>query len=156
GLGSWRLSGDGLRILRVARRRSPIRTPPIRTPPIRTPHSMSWLHGAWAVLLKDARLELRTRFALNALGLFVAASLFLLRCALGDAAVRPDAAAALVWIVIVFAATVRLGRAFVVEEQRGTVRQLQLSLRHSAVYLGKLLFNVGLTLELCAAGALLF
>ncbi len=117
---------------------------------------MSWLHGAWAVLLKDARLELRTRFALNALGLFVAASLFLLRCALGDAAVRPDAAAALLWIVIVFAATVGLGRAFVVEEERGTVLLLQLSLRPSAVYLGKLLFNVGLTLALCAAAALLF
>src|SRR5690606_25391711 len=33
---------------------------------------------------------------------------------------------------------------------------LQLSLRPSAVYLGKLLFNVGLTLALCAAAALLF
>ena len=117
---------------------------------------MDWLHGAQAVFLKDARLELRTRFALNALGLFVAASVFLLRLALGDAAVNPPTAAALLWIVIVFAATVGLGRAFVLEEERGTVLLLQLTLRPSAVYLGKLAFNVVLTLALNIAAALVF
>ena len=117
---------------------------------------MDWLYGAQAVFLKDARLELRTRFALNALGLFVAAALVLLRFALGDTAVDAPTAAALLWIVIVFAATVGLGRAFVLEEERGTVLLLRLTLRPSAVYLGKLTFNIALTLALNAAAALVF
>lgn len=115
-----------------------------------------WLAGAWAVFLKDARLELRTRFALNALGLFVAAAVFLLRFALGDVAVTAPVAAALLWVVILFAATVGLGRAFVAEEERGTVLLLQLTLRPSAVYGGKLLFNAALQLALNAVAALLF
>lgn len=117
---------------------------------------MDWLYGAQAVFLKDARMELRTRFALNALGLFVAAALVLLRFALGDTGVDAPTAAALLWIVIVFAATVGLGRAFVLEEERGTVLLLRLTLRPSAVYLGKLAFNVALTLALNAAAALVF
>ena len=117
---------------------------------------MDWLHGALAVFLKDARLELRTRFALNALGLFVAAAVFLLRFALGDGTVTAPVAAALLWVVILFAATVGLGRAFVVEEERGTVLLLQLTLRPGAVYGGKLAFNAVLQLGLNAAAALLF
>jgi heme exporter protein B len=117
---------------------------------------LDWLHGALAVFLKDARLELRTRFALNALGLFVAAAVFLLRFALGDGPVAAPVAAALLWVVILFAATVGLGRAFVVEEERGTVLLLQLTLRPSAVYGGKLLFNAALQLALNGAAALLF
>lgn len=115
-----------------------------------------WLSGAWAVFLKDARLELRTRVALNALGLFVAAAVFLLRFALGDLAVTAPVAAALLWVVILFAATVGLGRAFVAEEERGTVLLLQLTLRPSAVYGGKLLFNAALQLALNFVAAFLF
>lgn len=117
---------------------------------------MDWLAGTWAVFLKDARLELRTRFALNALGLFVVAAVFLLRVALGTETVSPPVAAALLWIVILFAATVGLGRAFVVEEERGTVLLLQLALPPSAVYGGKLLFNAVLQLGLNAVAAVLF
>ena len=114
---------------------------------------MAFLAGAWAVFLKDARLEVRTRYALGALGLFVAASLVLLRLALGRGEVAPDVAAGLLWIVILFAAAVGLGRSFVAEEERGTVLLLQLALPPSAVYAGKLAFNVVLTLALCVAAA---
>ncbi|HYE96278.1 MAG TPA: heme exporter protein CcmB [Rubricoccaceae bacterium] len=115
---------------------------------------MDFLAGAWALFLKDARVELRTRYALGALGLFVAASLVLLRLALGRAEVAPETAAALLWVVILFAAALGLGRAFVAEEERGTVLLLQLALPPSAVYAGKLAFNVALTLvvNLVAAG----
>jgi heme exporter protein B len=115
---------------------------------------VDFLAGTWAVFVKDARLELRTRYALGALGLFVAASLLLARLALGGAPVRADVAAALLWLVILFAAAVGLGRAFVLEAERGTVLLLQLALRPSAVYAGKLLYNAALTLGLNAAAAL--
>ena len=103
---------------------------------------MDWLHGAWAVFLKDLRLEVRTRYGVNALALFVASSLLLVAFSVGTGQVSERVASALLWIVIVFAAAVGLGRGFVAEEERGTVLLLQLNLRGSMVYAGKLLFNV--------------
>ncbi|MEP0546296.1 MAG: heme exporter protein CcmB [Rhodothermales bacterium] len=103
---------------------------------------MDWLHGAWAVFLKDLRLEVRTRYGVNALALFVASSLLLVAFSVGTGQVSERVASALLWIVIVFAAAVGLGRGFVAEEERGTVLLLQLHLRGSMVYAGKLLFNV--------------
>ncbi|MDX1440074.1 MAG: heme exporter protein CcmB, partial [Rubricoccaceae bacterium] len=89
---------------------------------------MAWLHGAIAVFQKDARLELRTRFALNALGLFVIAAVLVVRFAVGNSELSHETQAALLWIVILFAAVVGLGRAFIVEEERGTVLLLRLAL----------------------------
>lgn len=117
---------------------------------------MDWLHATWAVFLKDLRLELRTRYALNALLMFVASSLLLVAFAVGPAAPGARVAAALVWVVIVFAAAVGLGRAFVAEAERGTVLLLQLHVRGSAVYAGKLLFNVLLVGVMNALAALGF
>ena len=121
-------------------------------PSVRRPVA-DWLAGAWAVFAKDVRVELRTRVALGALGMFVAASGMLVRLALGRAAPTVGVAAALLWIVVVFACAVGLGRAFVAEEERGTTLLLQLALRPSQVYAGKLAFNVVLTLAVCALAA---
>jgi len=115
---------------------------------------MDWLAGAWAVFRKDLRLELRARYALNALGMFVASSLLLAAFAVGQEGVEPRVAAALLWIVIVFAAAVGMGRSFVAEEERGTTLLLRLHARGSAVYVGKLLFNVLLVAAMNAAAAL--
>ena len=117
---------------------------------------MDWLAGAWAVVANDARLELRTRVALGALGMFVAASLVLVRVALGQGAPSVSVAAALLWVVVVFAAAVGLGRAFVAEEERGTTLLLQLHLRPSQVYAGKLAFNAVLMVALGGVAALGF
>ncbi|GAB5534098.1 MAG: heme exporter protein CcmB [Rubricoccaceae bacterium] len=117
---------------------------------------MDWLAGAWAVFAKDLRLELRTRVALGALALFVAASLLLIRIALGQGFVEVPVAAALLWVVIVFAAAIGLGRAFIVEEERGTTLLLHLTLRPSQVYAGKLAFNMVLMGAVCTLAALGF
>ena len=117
---------------------------------------MDWLAGAWAVVANDARLELRTRVALSGLGLFVAASLVLVRVALNQAAPSAPVAAALLWTVVVFASAVGLGRAFVAEEERGTSLLLQLHLLPSQVYAGKLAFNALLMLGVVALAALGF
>ncbi len=117
---------------------------------------MDWLAGAWAVVANDARLELRTRVALSGLGLFVAASLVLVRVALSRTAPTVPVAAALLWIVVVFAAAVGLGRAFVAEEERGTSLLLQLHLRPSQVYAGKLVFNAALMSAVVALASMGF
>jgi heme exporter protein B len=113
-----------------------------------------FLAATWAVFRNDARLELRTRTALGALAMFMAAALILVRQALGAEPVSSVVAAAVLWIVVVFAGAVGLGRAFVAEEERGTTLLLRLAVPPEAVYAGKLLFNVILTLALAALAGL--
>lgn len=109
---------------------------------------MGWLHGAWAVFEKDLRLELRSRYAVNMLLMFVLSTLLLVVFAVGQQPVDTRIQAALLWIVILFSAAIGLGRAFIGEEERGTVLLLQLNTRASMVYAGKLCFNFLLVLVL--------
>jgi heme exporter protein B len=118
---------------------------------------MHWLYGTWAVFEKDLRLELRSRYAVSTLLMFVVAALLLVLFAIGQSPVSSRVEAALLWVVILFAAALGLGRSFIAEEERGTVLLLQLNTRGSMVYAGKLLFNylLILTAGLVALGALL-
>ena len=109
---------------------------------------MNWLAGAWAVFEKDVRLELRSRYAINMLLMFVLASLLLMLFAIGQEPLSRRVQSALLWIVILFAASIGLGRSFVGEEERGTVLFLQLNTMPSMVYAGKFLFNFLLVLVL--------
>ena len=109
---------------------------------------MMWLAGTWAVFEKDVRLELRSRYAINMLLMFVLASLLLMLFAVGQEPISQRVQSALLWIVILFAASIGLGRSFISEEERGTVLLLQLNTMPSMVYAGKLLFNFLLVLVL--------
>lgn len=117
---------------------------------------MNWFHGAWAVFWKDLKLELRSRYAFNLLLMFVLATLLLVFFAIGQEPISPRVEAALLWIVLLFSASIGLGRAFVAEEERGTVLLLQLNTRASMVYAGKLLFNFLLVLGLNAVAVSVF
>jgi len=108
------------------------------------------------VAVKDVRSELRVRYALNALLMFVVTSIAVLVIALGDSGLNPEIMSALFWIVILFSAMSGLSRIFVSEEERGTTLVLQLVASPSAVYFGKLIFNCGLTLVLSSAVSLLY
>ena len=100
-----------------------------------------WLTGAWAVLRKDLQLELRSRYVLNALAVFVLSALLVV--ALATQATLADARlqAGLLWIVMLFAGALGLGRAFIAEEEQGTVLLLRLHAPGSMVYAGKLAFS---------------
>ncbi len=100
-----------------------------------------WLAGAWAVFEKDVRLEFRNRYAVNTLLMFVLASMPLVLFAMGQENIGIREQSALLWLIILFAGAVGLGRSFIGEEERGTVLILQLNTRPSMVYAGKLLFN---------------
>jgi heme exporter protein B len=103
-----------------------------------------------AVFLKDWRSELRTRYAISALGMFVITTLSMIMFSLAGETASLEVLAGMLWVVIFFAAMSGLARTFVMEEERGTAMTLQLQAPPSAVYFGKLLFNLllgaGLTL----------
>ena len=118
---------------------------------------MNWLAGAWAVFRNDLRIELRTRYALNALLLFALGALLLILFAVGPQPIPTRVQSAFLWMVILFAAAVGLGRSFVAEERAGTALLLRLNTRPSMVFAGKLLFNLVLvgSLGMVSTGALL-
>lgn len=101
-----------------------------------------WMAGAWAVFRKDLRLELRSRYALSTLLLFVFTTTLVMLFGIGSAPLSAPVEATLLWVVVLFAAALGLGRAFVYEEEQGTVLLLQLNTYPSMVYAGKLLFNI--------------
>jgi len=70
--------------------------------------------------------------------------------ALSAAVPRPDVTAAMLWIILLFAALSGLDRVFVREEEMGTANGLRLGAPATAVFAGKLLFNLVLvfTVEL--------
>lgn len=107
---------------------------------------LNWLHGTWAVFQKDLRLELRHRYAINTLLMFVLAVIALLLFSIGHEPLTDVLQAILFWIVALFTAALGLGRSFVGEEERGTVLLLRLNVRPSMVYAGKLLFNFAMML----------
>jgi heme exporter protein B len=131
----------------------------IDAPPSLQPPASSLLEAAWAVFRKDVRAELRTRYALNALALFAVSTVVAISLGVGPLTRNADLPlihAALLWIAILFAAFTGLARAFVQEEEARTAAALRLAAPPTAVYLGKLLFNLLLLLLLDALTAVLF
>lgn len=116
----------------------------------------TWLGAAWAVCAKDIRAEFRTRYALSAIGLFAVTTLTVVSFALGPYGLEQDLSAALLWVVLFFAAMAGLARSFVHEEESRTAPALRLAAPPAAVYLGKYLFNLVLLLLLEALVVPLF
>jgi heme exporter protein B len=112
------------------------------------------LAEALAVLAKELRSELRSRVALNAILLFALTTLVAVAYQIGPYRIheedRPHLLAALLWIILFFAATSGLARVFVKEEDAHTAKTLRLAARAGAVFAGKFAFNVVLlgTLEI--------
>jgi len=99
------------------------------------------MRGATAVFTKDLHAELRTRYALNALIMFVVVTLSIILFSTAGETISPSLSAGILWIIIFFAAMSGLSRSFVSEEERGTTMTLQLWVKPTSVLLGKLAFN---------------
>lgn len=103
--------------------------------------------AAWAVAYKDLQIELRTRYALNAMALFAVTTAVMVSFRLGPLGLSRDPRSAatlavLLWIAIFFAAMNGLARTFVREEEAHTATLLRLNVPALAVYLGKLMVNL--------------
>lgn len=105
-------------------------------------HQVSTLSAALTIFRKDLRSEIRTRYALNALLMFVVTTLSVVMFSVGNETVTPQVLAGIFWIIVFFSTMSGLSRTFISEEERGTVMTLQLVARPLSVYFGKLLFNL--------------
>ena len=116
----------------------------------------AFLRSAGSVFLKDWRSELRTRYAVSALLMFVVTTISIILFSLGSEGASPDALSGMLWVVVFFAAMSGLSRTFVMEEERGTTLTLQLLAPPGAVFFGKLLFNLVLVTGVNAVTVVLY
>jgi len=100
---------------------------------------------AFAVFYKDWQSELRTRYAVNSLAMFILVTVSVIVFSIGEEKISPQLTAGLFWIGAFFSAMSGLSRIFVTEEERGTALYLKLVAAPSTIYLGKLFFNMILT-----------
>jgi heme exporter protein B len=111
---------------------------------------------AYNLFLKDFRSELRTRYAINALAMFIIVAISVILFSVGNEKISPSLTGGLFWVVIFFTAMSGLSRAFVSEEERGTALTLQLIAAPSTVFSGKLIFNIILVFAMNTVIAILY
>lgn len=112
----------------------------------------SWFSEAQAILAKEWRCELRTRYALNTLGLFALTTLVVVSSALGPLGIssgeRESLLPVLLWLILLFAVSAGLPRTFVYEDETHTATALRLAATPSAVFCGKQLYAVAIVVAL--------
>ena len=117
---------------------------------------MRHFSSTFALIRKDVHSEFRTRYALNALIMFVITAVATILFALRSDQPSSSILSGLYWVVVFFTAMSGLSRTFVSEEERGTTMTLQLIASPSTVYIGKLIFNTALTLSMTIAVTVLY
>ena len=95
--------------------------------------------------MKDFRSEIRTRYSINGLIMFIIVTISIIKFSLGEEKLSNELQAGLLWIIIFFSNSSGLSRVFVAEEDRGTSFVLKLTANSRAVLLGKLIFNSALS-----------
>lgn len=117
---------------------------------------MDHIARIFAVTRKDIKSELRTRYAITAMALFILTTISMIVFATVGEKFNPELAAGVLWIIMFFTAMTGLAKSFVSEEERGTGLLLQLSTTPTSVYFGKLFFTTCLSIVLNIAAILLF
>lgn len=104
----------------------------------------AWLRGVIAVARKDLTQELRTFQRLATMGAFTVLVGVLFSFSFDPAAVRAqDVAGGLIWMTLVFAGVMGVGRTFALEAEDAAFQGILLSpIPRDAIYLGKVVANV--------------
>ncbi len=111
---------------------------------------------AYSLFKKDWHSELRTRYAINALAMFILVTISVILFSIGNEKISEHLTGGLLWVVIFFSAMSGLSRAFVSEEERGTTLTLQLIAAPSTIFSGKFLFNLVLVFLMNIAITILY
>ncbi|NUN08806.1 MAG: heme exporter protein CcmB [Ignavibacteriaceae bacterium] len=114
------------------------------------------MKSALALLKKDFSSEIRTRYAINSLGMFIVVTVSVILFSIGNEKINEYLTGGLFWVVVFFTSMSGLSRAFVSEEERGTALTLQLLAKPESIYSGKFLFNVALVFSMNLIIAVLF
>ncbi len=106
--------------------------------------NVSLISSSLAVFVKDVRLELRSRYALNAILMFGITTLVVVSYSVGQSGLDSHLQAALFWVIIFFSAMSGLSQVFVREEENGTAVALRLMAEAEPIFIGKLAYNFSL------------
>lgn len=97
---------------------------------------------AYYIFYKDFSSELRMRYAINALIMFVVVAVSTILFSIGSEKAPQNVYAGLFWVVVFFSAMSGLSRNFVSEEERGTNLILSLIAHPISIFVGKFFFNL--------------
>ena len=108
----------------------------------------AWWRPFWAVVWKDIAIEMRTGQRVAAMGGFAVLAGILFHYALEPSGARPqDLASTLMWVTILFAGTIGIGRTFELEDENGAFHGVLLApVPRDALYLAKVTSNFLLVL----------
>jgi heme exporter protein B len=95
-----------------------------------------------AVLAKDIKSEMRTRYAIGAIVMFAVITVVAVGFSLGGISLDINLQGMLFWLVIYFASVAGLGQSFIKEEENKTSLVLRIYAPSAAVFNGKFLFNL--------------
>jgi len=97
-----------------------------------------------AIVWKDLRAEIRSRELINSMILFTLMTVMVFSLALElDAEARQNTVAGVLWVTIVFAGILGLGRSLASEQDRGSLDALLLApIDRSALFFGKMIGNL--------------
>jgi len=108
----------------------------------------SWAARSLAVLIKDIRSEMRTRYAIGAIIMFAIITVVAVGFSLGGIPIDLNLQGILFWLVIYFASVAGLGQSFIKEEEGKTALALRIYAPSLSVFGGKFLFNLMLLIAL--------
>ena len=106
---------------------------------------MPLLNPSLIILKKDVKSEIRNRYVINSLLMFVIVTISIIKFAVGDEKISQEILSGLLWIVIFFSTISGLARVFIKEEEKETSFALKLSAESNSIFLGKFFFNLILT-----------
>lgn len=117
---------------------------------------MRALMKVFYIYYKDFSSELRMRFALNALIMFVIVAVSTILFSIGSERAPQNVYAGMFWVIVFFSAMSGLSRAFVSEEERGTNLILSLIASPISIFAGKFFFNLVLIFFINSIIAILY
>ncbi len=108
------------------------------------------------ILRKDLRIELRSRFGVSAVVMFLLVTVTTILFSAPGAQMSSSIMSALFWIALFFGALTGLSRSFISEEERGTSFLLRLYAEPEDIFWGKYLFNLLLVFSLALCAVMFF
>lgn len=109
---------------------------------------MNILYTTYSIFKKDIKSEIRNRYVINSLIMFVIVTISIIRFSIGDEKIENEILSGLLWITIFFSAISGLARVFIKEEEKETSTALKLSVDPTSIIIGKMMFNLVLTFSL--------